>query len=567
MTMHIFKAAALAALLLAGARCATAHSLPALPDREGYDIKGYIHDGTSGIAGVLVSDGHDFTRTADDGSYYLAAARSAYCVFAVIPSGYEAGTVEQGIPKHFVTIAREATGAVSPGFQADIRLNPIGDDSSFTFLAHADSQPEVYVAPNCWSGMQTAYKDMQQTGAEIAARDGFKPFNLHMGDIVYNTNAFVHDYDRYKDNLLVTGYEIPIFATPGNHDRRYKVDYMEATAFYRNTWGPLWYSFNRGSVHFISMDNVKVIEDGDYTKGVAPEAVAWLKKDLSYVEPGSRVVFFTHQPMTRANSHKKAYKEVLDILTDYNTLILSGHVHRIYNNFPEYHPNIRERNMSQLGGGSWRGPCCFDGTPSGYCIYRVEGDEISWKFKWTGRDADRFMMRMYEPGQFGLPAYAPADEKTILVNIWDYDEDWTVTWTLDGEDMGELPRYDAMKDPWASYNYDDINGEGEERVTDTYHIFHCDVPATGSVVAVTATDAFGRTSTNTLTLQSAPGGVETVDAASSGVARTEVYDLGGVRVFQCEGFPAEETLRLQPGCYIWRLTMTDGSIQTEKRII
>lgn len=536
--------------------------LPSLPAKDGYDVKGYVHDGSKGVANVLVSDGYSFARTDDDGSYYLQSDDDAYCVFVVLPSGYEIATVEQGITKHFVTLDRSAAD-----FQADFQLNPIGDDTNFTFMTHADTQPDTYIAPNCWSGMNTAYKDMQKTGMEIAAKDGFKPFNLHMGDIVYNTNSTVADYQRYKDNLVASGYNIPIFATPGNHDRRYQTDYAAATARYRETWGPLWYSFNRGQVHFISLDNIKIEADGDYVKGYAPAAAEWLAKDLSYVPKGSRVVFFTHQPMTRNNSALKAYKPLLELLKDYNTLILTGHLHRTFNNFPQYAPTIMEKNLTAVAGYEWRGPCSEDGTPLGYSIFTVNGEDISWKFKWTGRDADRFMMRMYEPGNFGLPSYAAADEKTILVNVWDYDPEWKVTWTLDGKDMGDVPAYDAKTDPWAVYNYND-NPERPwfEGVKETYHIFHCDVPNTGSVVAVTVTDRFGRTSTNSVSLPSVQGGVETI-AAGSGIARTEVYTAGGVKVFVTDGYPVAETLPLEAGCYIWRLTMADGSIQTEKHLI
>ena len=241
------------------------------------------------------------------------------------------------------------------------------------------------------------------------------------------------------------------------------------------------------------------------------------------------------------------------------------HLHRTFNNFTKYYPNVRERNMSQLGGGSWRGPCCLDGTPSGYCIYRVEGDEISWKFKWTGRDADRYMFRMYEPGQFGIPTYRPADDKTIMVNVWDYDERWSVTWSLDGQDMGELPRYEGMKDPWAVYNYDGLDEYKDgEAVSETYHIFHADVPSSGSKVEVTVKDPFGRVSSSTLQLQS---GIETVSAATSGIVMTEIYNLSGVKVMSVEGYPYAETLGLEPGCYIYRMTRSDGTILTEKQHI
>ena len=542
-------------------------TLPDLPAKEGFEVKGYVHDGTAGVEGVLVSDGYSFATTAADGSYYLAPNPSAYCVFVVIPSGYEIATVDQGIAKHFVTLNAEGET------RADFTLNPIGDDTRFSFITQADTQPDTGIAPNCWNSMNTAYKELHKTGTELAAQDGFTPFSLHMGDIIYNTNSIVVNYQRYTDNLKATGYTLPTFATPGNHDRRYKTDYLEATATYRATWGPLWYSFNRGKVHFISFDNVLVETDGEYTKGYDPAAEEWLRKDLAHVDKGSRVVFFAHQPMSRNKAALKAYTPILDILKEYNTLILTGHLHRTFNNFPEYAPTITERNLSALAGYEWRGPCAEDGTPLGYGVYTVDGDQISWRFKWTGKSAD-IMFRMYAPGDFGLPSAKPEDEKTVLVNVWDWDKDWKVTWTLDGEDMGELPAYDAHTDPWAVYNYNDNPSRPQfEGVKDTYHIFHADVPPTGSKVEVTAADPFGRTYTSSVTLPHIQGGVENVAADNSAIVSTSVYDLGGTLLLTVPadaiGASAvgQHTGELASGCYILRHLHADGTMTTEKQLI
>ncbi|MFR6414517.1 MAG: hypothetical protein ACLUNS_01455 [Alistipes shahii] len=45
---------------------------------------------------------------------------------------------------------------------------------------------------------------------------------------------------------------VPFFTTIGNHDKS-SVDYTGDT--YRDVLGPRWYSFNRGEVHFVAMDN------------------------------------------------------------------------------------------------------------------------------------------------------------------------------------------------------------------------------------------------------------------------------------------------------------------------
>ncbi|MDE6528397.1 MAG: calcineurin-like phosphoesterase family protein [Muribaculaceae bacterium] len=543
---------------LCGGWAFAAAALPELPDRDGFNIKGYVHDGDKGVAGVLVSDGYSFARTDDSGAYYIASDPAAKEVFVVLPAGYEYAGVTNGVPEFFKPL--DGSGSM----QADFALNPIGDDSSFTFLVHADTQPEEYFNSHVYTDMGNAYKDMQQSSDALAAADGFKPLNLHLGDIIYNGSAINYDYSRFLSTLGSVGYNVPVLPTPGNHDRYYTTDYNKAMELYRGTWGPVYYSFNRGKVHFISVDNVLVKKNDAYTKGISDAAVEWLKKDLSYVEDGSRVVFYTHQPMTRNTSALKAYSGVLDILKNYEVLILTGHLHRIFNNFPEYAPSIKERNHVALGGYEWRSTCSQDGVPNGYYIYSVSGSDISWKFKPTGKDADKNMFRVYEPGFPDTDQVRPSDDKTVLVNVWDWDEDWTVTWSLDGEDQGDVPRYDTMKDPLASYNYDNVPGHDTWLAHETYHIFHCDVPSTGSVVKVTVSDPFGRTLSKTLELASVPGGIEAVAPESSGVQRADIYNLQGVRLLSVDGYPETDTLPLGAGCYIMRLRHTDGAVTVEK---
>ncbi len=550
----------LLAIALSPMLVAQAVDLPGLPSREGADVKGYVHDGTKGIAGVLVSDGYSFARTDDNGAYYLTSDKSALEVFVILPSGYGYAEVNGGVAQFFRHIDR-----TSAEFRADFALTAIGDDTSFSFLTHADTQPEQYFNSQVYADMAKAYKDMQAQSDVLTAAEGFAPFNLHLGDIIYNGANQPYDYDSYFGTLEQAKYNVATLTTPGNHDRWYRTDYNVAMERYRKAWGPVYYSFNRGKVHFISVDNVLVKKDDDYTRGISEAAVEWMKKDLSYVEKGSRVVFFTHQPMTRNTAALKAYSGVLDMLKEYDVLILTGHLHRIFNNFPEYAPTIKERNHVALGGYEWRGPCSQDGVPNGYYIYHVDGTDISWKYKWTGKDADKNMFRLYEPGQFGTPVYAPSEDKTIIVNVWDWDEDWKVTWSLDGVDMGAAERQDEAEDPWAIYSFANDPAHPTWVAQPTYHIFHCNVPASGSVVKVTVADPFGRELSKTITLESDPsGGIEAIAPESCGVLAVEIYNMQGIKVLTVDGYPEADTLPLEHGCYIMRLHHTDGSLSTEK---
>ncbi len=524
-------------------------------------VKGYVHDGTKGIANVYVSDGYTITATAADGSYYMAPNEKAYFMFVILPSGYEVANVSKSVQKFFSRIDHTATDA-----RHDFELRPIGNDDSFTFLVHADTQPYDYEIKDCFSQLTIAYKDMQKTADAIAKTDGFKPLMLHMGDIIYKTATSPGtSYGPYMASVSSALYNVPTFVVPGNHDLRWFIDENVRFGDFHDQWGPTYYSFNRGKIHFVMLNNISVDIDGDYSKGISACELAWIKEDLKTVPEGSTVVLCGHQPFTRANSHIKAYGGMLDLFKPYKTLILTGHLHNCHNEFPVYAKNMRERNHTALGGSIWKGPCASDGTPRGYYIYEVSGNDISWKFKPTEKDADKNMFRIYEPGQFDdskIPA--PQDDKVVEVNVWDWDEDWTVTWSLDGVEQGDVPRYESYRDPMASFNYDNIPTHPNWGAVDTYHMFHCDVPSTGSEVKVTVQDPFGRKLSKTIYLESDPGSVASVVADDTDVVSTEIFNLAGIRVLDIKGYPQTETLRLPAGIYLMLTHKADGTTRTEK---
>jgi hypothetical protein len=61
---------------------------------------------------------------------------------------------------------------------------------------------------------------------------------------------------------------------------------------------------------------------------------------------------------------------------------MSGHAH-VNEKWEE--GNIIEHNHGAVCGAWWTGPVCSEGTPAGYAVYEVNGSEISWYYKSTGK--------------------------------------------------------------------------------------------------------------------------------------------------------------------------------------
>lgn len=422
---------------------------------------------------------------------------------------------------------------------------------------HADPQPYPDAVADCFMQMADAYKDMDAEARRIKEAEGAVPPMLLLGDVTHEIG-----YEGYRNSLRGIGFSVPMFAVPGNHDKELKLSGAAATQRYRDTFGPLYYSFNRGKAHFLMLDNVGVTGDGNYSREISAEELAWVEKDLSYVEKGTPLIVCGHIPFTRKKSDKKTYKPLLDLLEGYNTVLMSGHLHRSMA-LDRYSATVEERLHTSLGGDKWRGPVARDGTPRGYYVYHFSGTDLTWKFKPVGKDPDKNLFRMYDPEWNEYMDLDPVENvTTVVVDVWDWDENWKVTWSLDNVAQGDVPRYEEAYDPLAAYNYNSLDGESV-RAVKSGHIFHCDVPLSGGEVEVVVTDRFGRTMKKSMLIE--PAGAERIMEDATAIVSTDVIDMQGRLVGSYAGNLAHAgELPLSTGCYILRLHAADGTISMKK---
>lgn len=225
----------------------------------------------------------------------------------------------------------------------------------------------------------------EEAGREIreyAASAGVPCYGITLGDHVNNKWTLF-------TNMVValqpeqTG--VPVFATIGNHDHEFPTaDEKAARAKYESYFGPVDYSFNRGDVHVVSMDNVihSCKASADYEGGFTAAQYAWLKQDLSFVPKDKMVILCVHIPFRGGwgtnSAHADAdkyYDEVLDLLSQYEyAAIMSAHTHSNINHIHTKNgKEIFEHITGTSCGAWWRSTVCTEGTPIGFGIYRIDG--------------------------------------------------------------------------------------------------------------------------------------------------------------------------------------------------
>ncbi|HEY5908863.1 MAG TPA: metallophosphoesterase [Vicinamibacteria bacterium] len=327
----------------------------------------------SGLAGVAVSDGHEVVSTGADGGYRLEA--SGRNVFVVLPADRRA------VGSFWKAVAATADfGLARHAVPAEWRFAHLSD---------------THVHPGNVERMRRALAGASARGAQFA---------LITGDLNQDALRVDEATARARMELYVREAQaapLPVFSIPGNHDifgvERH-LSLVPTThpsygkAMHEQLVGPRYYSWNRGGVHFIALDTLEV-DDLWYYGEIGDEQLAWLRKDLARVPPGTTIVTAGHVPLRTAAvfdgyeaegpmrslltvKGRAFYRHVvrnvpalIEALKPHPlTLALQGHTHegerlRLYDGTEtRYHtaPSVTST----------------PGLPSGFFVYRVRGGTI-----------------------------------------------------------------------------------------------------------------------------------------------------------------------------------------------
>ncbi|WP_295937098.1 calcineurin-like phosphoesterase C-terminal domain-containing protein [uncultured Alistipes sp.] len=514
MKRFIFCIAACTALLFTG--CSSDDERPVkTPIDPATDIYGVVVDNNGRrLQGVVVSDGYTCALTDENGVYQLTASEFAYHVNISLPEAYEVPS-DKGLPYFWQKLTEGRK-------RYDFTLTPLagGVENEFNLFCVADPQCQ-----NTTNVARFSNETVPDIAAQVAAST-LPCYGITLGDIGWNTANTDYTNDIFplmKVAMQQSKVGLPLFQVMGNHDNKvisvtkanYTVEHdIAAQRNFELAFGPVNYSFNRGSVHVVAMDNIIFPNHNDYSLGFRDDQVEWLKQDLSYVSKDKMVILCTHIPMRNGTSQN--VNEVIALLKSFAEVhIMTGHTHYAENNvYADHYEHVH----GAACGAWWNSTINTDGTPNGYAIYKIKGATIdSWSYKATGLEND-FQIRLYRADETFMRDYAKSYKfyynggDQIIANIWNADKDWTIEVYENGVKSGEMTRFehtgaekDKSWDAWALGYHIGVVGKNEMvdgKPTDYYqrnvrHLYYYTLKSASASVEIRATDRFGKTYTQT----------------------------------------------------------------------
>ncbi|OJU40550.1 MAG: TonB-dependent receptor [Bacteroidales bacterium 45-6] len=446
-------------------------------NKLGMTVKGVVvDDSNKPVAGVVVNDGENFTATDASGIYYLPSnlARCKY-VRISIPADYE---IEKNVVSSFYSKLSNKEDVNRRDFKLKKRKS---NSNEFVFLAISD--PQVKSKAHLARLDSETIADLKQTIRENRTKNIYA---ITLGDNVFDEMELFEPY-----RAMLSSLSVPVFSVIGNHDFDLRYNDLHNTKdssgnyaeeIYESYFGPADYSFNIGNIHVVAMKNIDYFAGKKYTERFTPEQFEWLKKDLSYVKPGTTVFLNVHAPTSNKSSegsgNSKNTPELLDILKGYKVHIFSGHTHFYENEEPV--AGIYDHNIGAACGAWWAGSVNRCGAPNGYLVVNVKGDDVKWHYKSTGKD-NSYQFRIYKPGEFATQA------DYLVANIWDWDSSYQVKWYEDGKLRGTMEQFDDEDQDFITMK------KGKATGYHTLHLFRVKPNKDAKKITVEVKNRFGET--------------------------------------------------------------------------
>jgi hypothetical protein len=446
-------------------------------------IRGRVHIAGTGVARAAVTDGVSVVQTGTDGTFTLVASPGQPFVHLSVPGHCEIPRNPSGTARCYRPIVADASGEMRVEFPLVARSSS-AERHSFVALPDTQTLDQEDVG-------HLQNETMPDIRGWAAGQNGRPLFGVSVGDIMFDDLSLYPDYEQA---VKVAG--VPFFQVVGNHDLDFAAPSSElAASTFNRHFGPSYYSFNVGAVHYIVLQDV-LYHGTAYVGYIDDRQLRWLEADLALVEPGRLVVLFMHIPLesrqwTRVGQQRPSPSTsvnnraaVYDLLRRHRAHVISGHTHE---NEHVFEGGVHEHVHGTVCGAWWTGPICHDGAPAGYGIFDVNGEWLSWTYKATGQPPDH-QLRVYGPGS------DPAAPDELVANIWNWDPKWQVEWISDGVPRGPMARRVGLDPLSVKLHAGDELPKKHTWVEParTEHLFYAPVGPGVREVLVRVTDRFGR---------------------------------------------------------------------------
>lgn len=507
---------------------------------EGATIYGLVNSNKGPVKGVVVSDGVEVTTTDANGVYNLKSNKKYGYVFISLPSGYEAET--DGV---LPVIYRNVSGG-SKAERADFYLTTVANPDNYKVIFLGD----MHLA-NRTNDLNQFADVMRDLNSYRSAHSSEKIYGITLGDMTWDLYWYANKF-QFADYLKTINQHVKgmtIFHTMGNHDNDMKAfNDFDAEKQYRANIAPCFYSFNIGKIHYVVLDDIDCstydgTDSRNYVKSVSTDQLSWLAKDLAYVDKGSSVILTAHAQFFRpdeasgfkfkvdhAESNTNA---ILDLLSGYKLQIVTGHTHNNFNIIQSESVingrDVAEHNVAAICASWWWSGnltpghhVCLDGSPGGYAIWDINGTDMKWRYKGSGRSED-YQFRTYDLNKVSFStadapnmttntavrndfkrytdAYPVSNKNEVLINVWNYNPRWTITVTTEtGVSLTPVRvwAYDPLHIAALTvkrFNSSSLTSSPAFITEKAAHFFKVTCPDANVDLNITVKDEFGNTST------------------------------------------------------------------------
>ncbi|MBP3483136.1 MAG: calcineurin-like phosphoesterase family protein [Alistipes sp.] len=419
-------------------------------------VRGVVRCEGVGVQGVVVTDGVNMTRTNKQGAYGLrTSSAKSNLVYLTVPSGYEVSSTHGFIPLFYRKIT--AATSVDKVQQFDFTLKKRNNDNHIMIVSadmhirnrsmiSSTSATTPSICPpkgelDSVTFRRTYLKYLREYVKTLPA--GVPVYGLNLGDMTQETHWTNSKYKATLSNFVTVcergGMPIQMFHCIGNHDHDMAVkdittdDDSQAELAYNAVFGPTYYSFNIGKVHYVVLDNTQYRNTGgnrSYDVHLNTRQMEWAQKDANYMTADvERIVIAWHCPAFRRNSAASSPQpldnanDLLNIYKDKNVpvTILSGHNHIAETVTPRADMDVTEYTHPCVCGAWWFFPLCHDGAPATFTRYDFSGGALTKRQSVNFNDENEQYYRVYNAGQTNASGKA-----VIRINVWDWHTSWKI---------------------------------------------------------------------------------------------------------------------------------------------
>lgn len=321
-----------------------------------YDLNqnGILDAGETGIEGVLVSNGLDWTVTNEEGDYEIAV-RPDMNLTIVQPSGWRVPVDERMVPQFFY-IHKEGGTGYEMRFGGLSDTGPAPQGVNFPLIREGASGERFSCAiladPQAYSHEQLQWLRDGVFADIISAGYGQGDCIIQLGDIVGD------DLDLLERHLeLGAAAGLPQWLVIGNHDVDFDAKTNDDKAdSWRRIYGPNYYAFEMGNVLFVVLDNIYYpcgpedaargranCQEGrnpSYNGRLTETQFIWLEGLMKHTPEDRLIVLNTHVPFvsfvdgTSGQHQMDELTRVYSLVEGREVVSFAGHTHTTENHSP-----------------------------------------------------------------------------------------------------------------------------------------------------------------------------------------------------------------------------------------